>query len=72
MTERKTAPYTIFGQTRDVVINIVNDPNNTGEWDAELWIERGEDWYALSSPELINKRVRIIKRDVWISADLKK
>lgn len=64
----KTAPYTIFGQTKNVPVKIVNDDKNTGEWDVELWIERGEDWYALDSPQLKGKRVRIIERDIWLAS----
>lgn len=60
------SPYTIFGETRNVPIKIINDYNNTGEWDEELRVERNEDWYALSSRQLKNKRIRIIEREVWL------
>jgi hypothetical protein len=67
----KYAPYTIFGQTRNVPVKVWYkdkiDPELT-EWDEELWVERGEDWYALSNDSLKNKRVRIIKREDWLRA----
>ena len=63
------APYTIFGQTRNIPVKVWYkdkiDPTLT-EWDETLWIERGEDWYALSSSKLRDKRVRIVERSVWI------
>jgi hypothetical protein len=64
----KTAPYTIFGKTKQVPIKVVqnNETIETDEWDEELWIEIGEDWYALESPQLKGKRVRIIERDTWL------
>lgn len=65
----RTAPYTIFNQTKQVPIKVwyngrIDDTIDV--WDEELWIERGEDWYALGSSGLRNKRVRIIERSVWI------
>lgn len=64
----KTAPYTIFGITKEVPIKVHYNGETivTDEWDNDLWIERGEDWYALSSPQLRNRRVRIIERDIWL------
>lgn len=62
-------PYTIFNQTKNIPVKVWYngkiDPSLT-EWDEELWVERGEDWYALSSSSLKNKRVRIIERDIWL------
>jgi len=67
------APYTIFGETRLLPVKIwfcdKIDPSLT-EWDETLWVERGEDWYALSSSSLKNKRVRIIERDIWLKGAL--
>jgi hypothetical protein len=63
------APYTIFGQTHNIPVKVWYrdkiDPTLT-EWDETLWIERGEDWYALSCDSLRDKRVRIVERNVWI------
>jgi hypothetical protein len=38
------------------------------EYSHELWVERGEDWYAMSSPQLRDKRVRVVKREQWLRA----
>lgn len=64
----KKAPYTAFGQTKQVPIKVMKDGEliKSDEWDEELWVERGEDWYALSSPQLKGKRVRIIERKIWL------
>ena len=61
------SPYTAFGQTKLIPVKIYHQGKLTqeGEWDRELWIERAEDWYALSP--LKNERVRVIERDVWLS-----
>jgi hypothetical protein len=63
------APYTSFGKTKNIPVKVWYngkiDPTLT-EWDETLWIERGEDWYALSSSGLRDKRVRIIERDLWV------
>lgn len=36
-------------------------------WEETLWIERNEDWYALMSPTLKAKRVRIMTKEEWDS-----
>ena len=36
------------------------------EWCSEIWVERGEDYYALSHYK--NKTVRIIEREDWLKA----
>jgi hypothetical protein len=62
-------PYTIFNETKSIPVKVyyqsTYQPEMT-EWDAELWVERGEDWYALLSPQLRDKRVRVIERDIWL------
>jgi hypothetical protein len=65
------APYTMFGITKMVPVEVFNNKGRLPEetsWDEELWIERGEDWYALGSPQLVNKKVRVITRDAWLQA----
>ena len=65
------APYTIFGITKMVPVVVFNSKGQlSGEttWEDDLWIEREEDWYALSSPQLVNKKVRVITRDAWLQA----
>lgn len=69
----KYAPHTFFSCTLNlpiiVYVNGKHDPE-VYEWDDELFIDRHEDWYALSSPQLRNRRVRIVTRDDWSSASL--
>jgi hypothetical protein len=62
------AEYTIFGETKliPLVVRHKGEEIQSKEWDETLWIERGEDWYALSSPQLRDKRVRIVERSVWL------
>lgn len=65
------APYTAFGITKHlpvVVYGFHGLLSHETTWDEELWIERGEDWYALQSPELRSKKVRIITREAWLQA----
>lgn len=66
------APYTSpWGETKTLEVVIHGFHGNlVGEtvWDEELWIERPEDWYAMQSPQLRNKRVRIVTRDDWFKA----
>jgi hypothetical protein len=69
----ESKPYTIFNKTKNVPVRVWYngkiDPTIT-EWDTDLWIERGEDWYALMSSGLRDKRVRIIERDIWLRSAL--
>jgi len=62
------APHTEFGKTKLCPVVVYQNGNkiNSDEWDDTLWIERGEDWYAFSSPDLKNKRVRVIEREIWL------
>jgi hypothetical protein len=65
------APYKAFGQTRLVEVEVHTNADGkieATEWDDELWIERGEDWYAMMSSQLRNKRVRIICREEWLKS----
>lgn len=39
------------------------------EWDDTLWVERGEDYYAMMSPQLKGKRVRIIDRELFLRSE---
>lgn len=62
------APYTIFNETRMIEVVVYENGKKTDltTWDEELWVERGEDWYALMSPQLRNKKVRIVDRELWL------
>jgi hypothetical protein len=66
----KYAPFTIFGQTKSIPVVVWqnNKQIQSDVWDTDLWIERSEDWYALMSSGLINKRVRIIEREIWLKS----
>lgn len=60
--------YTIFNRTATIplVVYLQNKKIDSDSWDETLWVERGEDWYALMSDRLKNKKVRVIERDIWI------
>ena len=60
--------YTAFGKTKRVLANKHNMKDDETEYDEVLWVERPEDYYALMSTQLKNKRVVIVKRDDWITA----
>lgn len=62
------APYTIFNETKLVEVEVYKNGYKTEDitWEEELWVERGEDWYALGSSQLKNKRVRVIRREEWL------
>lgn len=64
------APTTHFGKTVSVPVEVwLNNKllEEASEWDAELYIDRGEDWYALMSNDLKYKRVRVVTSDVFKS-----
>ena len=59
--------YSMFGRTRLVKAT----PHNMQEDETHektLWVERGEDMYALSSPEFKGKKVAIVYREDWVRA----
>lgn len=59
--------YTNFGKTADVEVELHN--MKEGEEPEEfLWVERTEDYYAIMSPQLRNKRVAIVTRRAWLRA----
>jgi len=69
----ESKPYTIFNKTKNVPVRVWYNGKidlTITEWDTDLWIERGEDWYALMSSGLRDKRVRIIERDIWLRSAL--
>ncbi len=60
--------YTAFGKTKQVEAEFHNmEPSH--EYDEVLWIAREEDYYALLSPQLRDKRVAIITRSNWLDAE---
>lgn len=66
------APYEFFGQVRMVPVRVWRDlaevPDPEVGWDDELWVERGEDWYALMSDQLCPRRVRVVTREDWLKS----
>ena len=63
-----TAQYSLFGETKEIPVEVYVNSKLTDlkEWDITLWVERAEDYYALSAPEHKDKRVRIVTRENWI------
>lgn len=66
----KTVPYKAFGKTRQVPLKVyVNGYQVEQEaYQETWWVERGEDWYALSSPKFRDIPVLVVDRKDWISA----
>ena len=64
------AKYSAFGKTVSlpVVVYYKDQVVDSDTWDETLWIERQEDWYALLSPQLKNKFVRVVKAEDFRSA----
>ena len=59
--------YTAFGKTRWVEATFHNmEPGQ--DYDDVLWVERGEDMYALLSPQLRDMRMAIVNRRDWLTA----
>lgn len=58
----------MFGQTRMVKITVYVNGKLTQDtdWDFEIWVEREEDWYQLSSPKFKDRKVRVVKRKDWM------
>ena len=60
--------HTAFGKTKLVTIEKHN--LKEGEIpDKILWVERGEDYYALMSREYKDKKVAIVTRNNWLMAE---
>lgn len=66
----KKAPFTMFGKTLDVKLITYTDGKVDAEpkedWVDTLWVERGEDYYALSHYR--GKTVRVVQRSDWLAA----
>lgn len=68
ITMKRKAPFTIFGETKNLPINIyfqgkLQEEENS--WDEEVWIETAEEWYAI--PNLSrDKKIRVITRNEWL------
>lgn len=64
MTQYFHGPVELFGKTKNVRYYFVQNGENlkdtTDDWDETLYIERPEDFYALMSPQLRRKKVRVV------------
>lgn len=62
------AVYEAFRQRKLVEVSPHN--NATPEdFDCFWWIERGEDYYALMSPQLKYKKVLLVTREAWLNGE---
>lgn len=61
--------YTAFGKTKDVKVTEFHNMKEGDTPDEMLWVERSEDYYALLSPRLRDKKVVIITRQAWLDAE---
>lgn len=68
MEMTKRIEYTAFGKTRVVLVELHNMTEDE-EHETILWVERGEDYYALLSPQLKDKKVAVVTRDAWLKAE---
>jgi hypothetical protein len=66
----KKVRFTMFGKTKLVphrtATNGTVDSIPKPVWHNTLWIERGEDWYALASYK--RQTVLIVEREDWLKA----
>lgn len=59
---------TFFGKTLPVKTSQLHNMSEGDTPDEILWIERPEDYYALSSRQLKDKKVACIERQDWLDA----
>lgn len=62
--------YTAFGQTRLVAPRSYHNMTPEESPEEFLWVEIPEDYYALMSPQLKNKKVAVIDRRDWMKAEI--
>lgn len=51
-----------------MIVWLNNKEIDSSEWGEEYWVERGEDWYGLMSPNFKNKKIRVITRKSWLES----
>jgi len=61
--------YTAFGKTKSVRVSSLHNMEDGEVPDEVLWVDRGEDWYALQSPQLKDKKVAVIEGRDWRNAE---
>lgn len=59
---------TKFGKTRTVNVESIYNMSEDETPDEILWVERSEDYYALISPQLKDKKVAVVSRSEWLRA----
>ena len=74
MASIKKTEYTIFGKTKNVESTTYTNGKLDEEFNEDyrytLWVERGEDMYALTRLCEDYGTVRVIERQNWLDADL--
>lgn len=66
------APYALFKSTPARMVEVVTytdgkkDDPPKDVWDKDLWIERGEDWYALCNKDYAHGTIRVIERSEYL------
>ena len=61
---------TFFGKTLPVKTSQLHNMQEGDTPDEILWIERPEDYYALGSRQLKDKKVACVERQDWLDAQL--
>lgn len=61
-----TVMYTAFGKTKQVTVTEFHNMTKDEVPDELLWVERSEDYYALLSPRLKDKKVAVVTRSAWL------
>lgn len=61
------APYEMFGQTRNVEVEVYRNGRRIegDDYEESVWIERSEDWYGFQAPSMKDKRIRVITPQLW-------
>jgi hypothetical protein len=69
MNGKPLTPYTAFGKTKLVPINVYVDgkPSEQLWFQQSLWIERGEDWYAFAHKSM-HVPTLVVERTDWLKA----
>ena len=64
---KPTTPFSIFGKTVDVPLNVFFQGKfiESSTFDDDLWVERGEETYALSHPDYFNKKILVVYAEEW-------
>lgn len=60
--------YQKFGKKSRVPLNVYLNGKriDSEEWDIDWWVERPEEWYALSSVDFKDKRILVVEGDMFL------